>query len=206
MFCLNSGRNSGTTCQCSVDYLTGVAFVQVLDQKYEEWICMPPLLMNDSCVYDEQCQAINDNTVCGERHTDMIVFGVGTCQCAPDMLYTESGCQPQNVEITSNRSIIWWIFTNNDKEESSVHRFWWLKTASYMVALLSILLPLSLILIALAILCYKRMSRKTSPIQTVVRPKFPSAAAPKIMINDFIRKEKSDDKYNLVTNDHLIGQ
>ena len=206
MFCLNSGR-SGLTCQCSVDFLTGVPYVQVMDQLYKESICLPPLMVNDSCLYDSQCQAIDANTVCANKHIDSIDSGLGICQCSEGMSYQKSSCLPIEEERDDTKpNIIWWIFTTDEKSDSSSsghHRFWWLRTASYLTAVLAIFLPLSLIFVALVILCYKRVAAKRMS-EVVVRPKFPSAATPKLMISDFIKGEKSDDKYDLVKNDHLI--
>ncbi|CAG2183778.1 unnamed protein product, partial [Oppiella nova] len=48
MFCLNTGTGNpgitATTCQCRMDYITGVQYVQIMDDKYNEWLCAPPLL------------------------------------------------------------------------------------------------------------------------------------------------------------------
>ena len=201
MFCLNSGRSEDTVCQCSVDFLTGVQFVQVLDQKYNEMQCLPPLMINDSCLHDQQCQAMDPNSVCVQTITPDSQMS-GRCQCSQGMVFSKSSCIPISLHVTPKPTIVWWIFSDTDAYgETSSHRFRWFRAALYLVAFLAIGLPISFVFISLCVLCYNRMLKNRAIArQPPIRPTFP---APKIIINDLIRKEKSDDKYGLVKHDQL---
>lgn len=203
MFCLNSGRPDGPVCQCSVDFLTGVQFVQALDQKYSEWLCLPPLMINDSCLYDQQCQAMDINSVCKQTMAADSQMS-SRCQCSEGMVAKESSCIPKSSDVTTKPTIIWWIFADNDSiGDASTHRYWFFRAASYTVALLAIILPICFIFIALSVLCYKRVVKSRSiAAQHPIRPTFP---APKLVINNLIKKDKNDDRFGLVKNDHLSG-
>ncbi len=204
MFCLKSTTNSGTVCQCSVDFLTGVQYVQVMDEDYQELICVPPVMMNGSCLYDQQCQAFDTNSYCAQQSNSDITNNnnYGKCECLEDTVYYMDSCQ--SVTKATKPPIVWWIFTNDFDDHNSGSdgfHFMSFRNAAYFMAMFALFLPLMLIVITLLIVCYRKIYRERQG-QHVVKAMFPT---PRLRINDLcdIKKEKSDDKYDLVKNDQL---
>ncbi|CAG2119517.1 unnamed protein product, partial [Medioppia subpectinata] len=222
MFCLLGADQSTaqTYCQCRMDYAMGVAFVRVLDNQYQEWSCAPPLLLNESCLYDAQCSATDPSAVC---QPSVDGDGISRCRCGADTADIAGRCQPiqrsaedtalDNDSQSRTPAIIWWIFTDEYQPlDGGVNSrgYFWLRWAAYLIACLAIVLPLLLLIIATMMLCHRRaLARRAAALSSYGSGgggmggsiRFP---APKLVLSDLKPKKcTKDDKYNLVENDQL---